>query len=668
EPVDHLEISVSSDTGKMTVARPAYSSSNYTGDTGVWTILVYMCGSDLESEGANATYDLIEMLDGSASDDLRFVIQTGGTYQWQNELVKAGRLQRYVITDGDIDLVDEKRNASMGDEECLTDFLSWGLENYPSEYMGLIFWNHGGGSITGVCFDETDDYESINLRELDSALNTVCKDTGRKFDFIGFDACLMCTLETANILASYADFMFASEEIEPGRGWDYEAIGEFIYNNPAAKPLYLGKAICDSFYEAGKKIGYENICTLAVTDLSKINDLVICFNDFSKGLYDAASDTATCSEMIRNIYGADNFGGNNKSEGYTNMVDLKGLVSACEGFAEGAEKTLSALNAAVVYSVSGRAHKDASGLSLYYPLSVQGSKELSVFGDICPSPYYLSFVDRQSQGSISPQSAQSYSDSTWFDNGNWNFGIDLSDWNSWYGNYWNYLDSYEPTGDSSLITFEIPPHLDSDGDFWFQFDDNGYNYAADVYGLVYQLADEEDDIIELGETYDLRGGWDSGVFMDDFDGYWLSLPDGQNLATYIVGITDDEIIYTSPITLNGEDMHLRLRQDWYDGSVVIEGAWYGLSDNGAASREMIKLQEGDVIVPQYFAFGIYDDEDYIYEGWEYVIKGTPEINYDIMDDGDYMFCFEIDDIYGDYYLSDYAFFSMEDGDVIFYED
>ncbi|MBR5756360.1 MAG: hypothetical protein IKX96_02250, partial [Firmicutes bacterium] len=178
EPVDHLEISVSSDTGKMTVARPAYSSSNYTGDTGVWTILVYMCGSDLESEGANATYDLIEMLDGSASDDLRFVIQTGGTYQWQNELVKAGRLQRYVITDGDIDLVDEKRNASMGDEECLTDFLSWGLENYPSEYMGLIFWNHGGGSITGVCFDETDDYESINLRELDSALNTVCKDTG----------------------------------------------------------------------------------------------------------------------------------------------------------------------------------------------------------------------------------------------------------------------------------------------------------------------------------------------------------------------------------------------------------------------------------------------------------------------------------------------------------
>ena len=37
--------------------------------------------------------------------------------------------------------------------------------------MGLILWNHGGGSITGVCFDEKYDQDSITLMEMDSALS-----------------------------------------------------------------------------------------------------------------------------------------------------------------------------------------------------------------------------------------------------------------------------------------------------------------------------------------------------------------------------------------------------------------------------------------------------------------------------------------------------------------
>ncbi|MCR5235609.1 MAG: hypothetical protein K6E34_00220 [Lachnospiraceae bacterium] len=37
------------------------------------------------------------------------------------------------------------------------------------------------------------------------------------FDFIGFDACLMATVETAYMLSPYADYMIASEEFEPGK-------------------------------------------------------------------------------------------------------------------------------------------------------------------------------------------------------------------------------------------------------------------------------------------------------------------------------------------------------------------------------------------------------------------------------------------------------------------
>ena len=41
------------------------------------------------------------------------------------------------------------------------------------------------------------------------------------FELIGFDACLMGTLETANIVANYARYMIGSEENEPGSGWNF---------------------------------------------------------------------------------------------------------------------------------------------------------------------------------------------------------------------------------------------------------------------------------------------------------------------------------------------------------------------------------------------------------------------------------------------------------------
>ena len=53
----------------------------------------------------------------------------------------------------------------------------------------------------------------MNLAEIDEALT----DGGVKFDFVGFDACLMATAENALMLTKHADYMIASEETEPGK-------------------------------------------------------------------------------------------------------------------------------------------------------------------------------------------------------------------------------------------------------------------------------------------------------------------------------------------------------------------------------------------------------------------------------------------------------------------
>ena len=56
----------------------------------------------------------------------------------------------------------------MGEAQTLADFVACGLANSPAENMGLVFWNHGGGSISGVCFDENYDKDSLSLRSTPS--------------------------------------------------------------------------------------------------------------------------------------------------------------------------------------------------------------------------------------------------------------------------------------------------------------------------------------------------------------------------------------------------------------------------------------------------------------------------------------------------------------------
>lgn len=660
-----LSISVDNKTGELQVDRKTPEVVGETGDLGVWTIFVYMCGTDLESNYGMGTGDLEEMCAASGSEQVRFVVETGGTYEWKSSAVGSESIQRFVVQQGVIEQVDEQPRVNMGITSTLSDFLLWGVENYASEHMGLVLWNHGGGSVTGVCFDERENYDSLSLSELDEALYTYYEQKGRRFDFIGFDACLMGTVETANILATYADYMYASEETEPGSGWDYTAIGDFLASNPDADALMLGRTVCDSFLEACKAQNDDNMTTLSVVDLNKIDTLLKQFNSFAMGMYNESSDSSVRAEMLRAIEQADNFGGNNKSEGYTNMVDMGGIIAACAAYVDGAPAALQTLEETVAYSVSGQAHSSASGLSIYYPLSVQGSEELSVWSGVCVSPYYLSFVDRQNQSSVSGagNTYDSYDDSQWFDDdGSWFWGWLFDD----DDDYWNYLDDYEQTGESPYITFAEEPQLDEDGTFWFELDEDGYYNAADVYAMIYMQSPDGEDIIELGETYDINGDWETGVFYDDFDGYWLSLPDGQNLATYIVESAEDYTIYTSPILLNGEETNLRLRLDYSEAEIVIEGAWDGIDEYGAASREITKLKDGDEIIPLYNAYAIESDDELIYYGEEYIVNGEPEIYYDLLYDGDYYYCFCIDDIYGDYYLTDIALFYVEGDEVGFY--
>ncbi|MCR5598911.1 MAG: Clostripain family protein [Lachnospiraceae bacterium] len=659
-----LKMSVGGSSGELSITRAESSAEPKMGDEGVWTVFVYLCGTDLESYNGMGTGDFEEMMNSVPSDNVRFVVQTGGTAEWFIDGIDSEKIQRFVVTSGNMELVDETSEAGMGKPETLGDFIQWGTENYASEHMGLILWNHGGGSITGVCFDEKDNADSLSLAELDSALYDGFNASGRKFDFIGFDACLMGTVETANVLATYADYMYGSEETEPGSGWDYAEIGSYLAENPSADGAELGKVVCDSFLAACAAQNDDDLTTLSVIDLSKMDDFLVSFNTFAKEMYEAGEDASGRAQLVRGIEAADNFGGNNKSEGYTNMVDMGGIIDAGDGYAASAQAARQALDSVVVYSVTGSTHEGASGLAMYYPLSIEGSNELGIFGQVCISPYYLAFIDRQNQSGAGTLPDGGYDDSGLYDDeGEWTYGENEDD------GYWDYMDDYEQTGESQYITFEQEPTLDENGTYYFQLDENGYNNAASVSALIYEVTEDGESMIELGETIDVNGDWDTGVFEDYFDGSWLSLSDGQNLAIYIADSTEDYVVYTSPITLNGEETNLRFKQYYADGTVEVEGAWEGIDENGAAARDVVKLKDGDVIVPIYYAYSMEGDDEFAFQGNEFTVSGNIEINYGLMESGDYLYAFCIDDIYGDYLVTDPVMFNVdENGDLSFYVD
>ena len=636
--------------GNLNISRRSPSATGNTKDNEYdWTLLVYLCGTDLESNYGAASTDLYEAISAEYSENVRIVYQTGGTSQWavgiSNETI-----QRYENVEGDISLVEELPSESMGNADNLASFVAWGLEKYPADKTGLIFWNHGSGSINGVCFDELYDKDSLSLKEIDSALNSVYDSMTDKFEFIGFDACLMSTLETANILVPYAKYMFASEETEPGGGWNYTDIMNFLAENPEADGAELGKMQCESYYQHCIDNGDSEGTTFAITDLSKLDELLVSFNNTAKEIYESESS----ADIIRAIQKADNFGGNNRNEGYTNMVDLKGLLNSAAPYISNAEDTLEKLDNAVISVVNGPQHEGAGGLSLYYPLSVQGSDELSTFADVCTSTYYLAFVDRVAYGNSSDD-YESYDNSY----------ISQDCQNIWDCGY---SGAENIDGSSENYDFDSESSYIEIGNVYF--DENG-TYTVPVingdyfsYATCSLFAEFDGASVYLGEDDNVIIDGENMLIQDNFDGSWPAL-EGYPLAIEAVSLTDDMTVYTCPIRLNGEDTNLRIEYHYSDNSWKVLGAWDGIDpETGAAAKETIRLKAGDVIAPLYLA--IYD-EDYEYiEAGEFVLDGEPEIEYLTLFDGDFSYSMTLYDIFGNYTYTPAVTFEIdENGDVYF---
>jgi hypothetical protein len=89
------------------------------------------------------------------SDNVNIVLETGGTAKWKNDQISSNTNQRYLIDSDGLKLLEaDLGKKSMVDPANLTNFINYSKEKFPADRYMLIFWDHGGGSVTGYGYDE----------------------------------------------------------------------------------------------------------------------------------------------------------------------------------------------------------------------------------------------------------------------------------------------------------------------------------------------------------------------------------------------------------------------------------------------------------------------------------------------------------------------------------
>ena len=139
-----------------------------------------------------------------------------------------------------------------------------------------------------------------------------------------------------------------------------------LADDPSMDGAALGKVICDAYYEGCQAVETQDSATLSVTDLTKIQGLLDAYEEFgAQALSAAAQDPGFLSRFSRAAAGTENYGGNTREQGYTNMVDLGGIARHTADTLPGAQAVLDALDECVLYRVNGKYRSEGTGLSCY---------------------------------------------------------------------------------------------------------------------------------------------------------------------------------------------------------------------------------------------------------------------------------------------------------------
>ena len=559
-----------------------------------WVFYMYVCGSDLETDDGSATNNLAELFKVPLPENVTFFIQTGGASKWHLKGVPSNKIGRFVYDSKGFRELQILPDASMGKKETLTEFLSFAGEHFPADKRMVIFWDHGGGSIGGFCYDEKFE-ETLSLNDLQYALeNSFGKNPSEPpLEMVTFDTCLMATLETANILQGYSKYLTACQELMPGYGTDYQGWVGAVAKDPALEGRQLGQIICDTFMKRCQEYECDEMANMSLVDLGKLPALNAAYEKLGRAALKKASQSPKTF-----FPGLDRAGNTVESYGVTdedgintyNMVDLGSLAEEMD--MPEADELQKALSDAVLYRVAGKYRRYGNGLSCYYSLDGDDSALVTY----CTLP------------KVSPSFSRLYSQMLTPDaEGKALYVFDLKK-----------LEDKEVVLEGDTAVLKLTPE--------------DANAISEVECLLTFNKDGKE--IVLGTDDKLTKDWAQGIFRDDFQGEWPQLC-GHVLPMYMDEAHPDYYLFGSTILLNGKKYYLASAFDVEKQEFEILGARRILK-SGQIDRTVMPLKKGDTVTPLFYSA---DEQEM--KGETFTLTEEPYLEDALLPADDYTYYFRL---------------------------
>jgi hypothetical protein len=541
-------------------------------DTAV-TVMIYLCGSDLETYIGAATDDLYEiMAAGMDNENVNIIVETGGANEWNNDFVNADTNQRFRIFDGEPILLEDVGKHDMTESETLSDFITWTAKNYPADRNFLFMWDHGGGTIGGLMYDEryhrNDSMPLIDFADALEKSNVI-------FDMIGIDCCFMGTAEMAFICEKYADFMIASQRAVPGTGFYYTDFMDAINKNVNVPTETIGEIIIEDFFEeTPRSYKRDGEMTLSFIDLSYIPalfdelDRFFASADsklFDKKIFIDVSQTLAGTKAINEYSQADLF----------EIADSLGITEELESCFE---------NLVIENDSLSRGY---NGLSLFFPyddLSVV-SDALEIYDEIGMSETFVTFMTLAANIMANGQNMKNnYYTNLYNDRDGDSFDY------SWYDP--NFAESYSEYFDDTSDNLDNLSLVKTGARYTLYLSDEQKELVTD--SLLCVLYNDGDGYIDLGKNNDVNYDADGNLIID-FDYSWLSLG-GQRVCYYgLESVTNDDGTYYNygyvPCRIDGEEAEIILLWDNESPNGFTAG-WRFPSDGDASMKGLLEFEDG----------------------------------------------------------------------------
>ena len=601
-----------------------------------WTVMIYMCGTDLESgQFTSATKNLRMIAQTVPVDSVNVVIETGGAKEWHAAEdpgidIASDKLQRWTWGKDGFTLVDEQPEACMSHADTLSAFIRWSAEHYPAKKNLLLLWDHGGGSNSGMICDENYGMTIMPVFSLERAL----KDGGTHFDLLVTDMCLMASLEMSQAVAPYADYLAASQEVMAGDGTNYGKWLQYLYDRPDCTGKQIGKQICDLTQQYYVEKGIHNtvsMFTMSVIDLSKIGAVAEATEAFMRETAKLTQDPDAFYDYARATYYVDNY---LKPE----MCDLFDLTRRAEQAGIPVSVTHAVQDAvedAVVYFLRSANHSYSHGLSVWYKLNAD-DMTLDHFARTCKNPEQLAFLDAVSI--------------------------------AWEAPEWVYEKAErQPELNRKDYIVKQETAVTEDGTKAYMTIDSGEKASAFIsYELMFRDA-ASDIYYTLGESGDVLPEMDEETgkyrFILNFDGSWPTL-EGVPLSMNLVDDTETCAIFNVDVCINKQDYNdsLRVIQNYErtvtgeDGKETekpeyeLQGIWDGFDEHtGLPGRNIYSLDMYKDSSMMLYSLAWSEELKKVsahVDAKEITISGDLEITKEPLPRGQYLYRFVVRDVFG----------------------